>query len=240
MQAGLYVGVSAQLALQQRLTTIASNIANMNTAGYRAEEVKFEQLLASAGDRGVAFASEGQAFLSLRSGAIVKTDNPLDVAISGPGWLAIKTAAGTAYTRDGRLHMRANGAVETVNGNPVLDTGGSALSLDPNAGPAIITREGQISQGGRPVGTLGLYRIAAEAKLARGENASVIPDRAVTPVEDFSADGLIAGHIENANVDPVTEITRLIAVQRAFEGLSASLQTSEGSLSDAIKTLGGG
>ena len=240
MQAGLYVGVSAQLALQQRLATIASNIANMNTAGYRAEEVRFEQVLASTGDRGVAFASEGQPFLSQRSGAIVKTDNPLDVAIQGPGWLAIKTAAGTAYTRDGRLHMRASGAIETVNGNAVLDAGGSALSLDPNAGPATITREGQITQGGRLIGALGLYRIPAEAKLARSENASVIPDRGAVPVEDFSADGLIAGHIENANVDPVTEITRLIAVQRAFEGLSSSLQASESSLGDAIKTLGGG
>ena len=73
----------------------------------------------------------------------------------------------------------------------------------------------------------------------RAENASVLPDRPVTPVEDFNGDGLVQGHIENANIEPVTELTHLIAVQRAFEGLTASLQTSEGSLSDAIKTLGG-
>lgn len=240
MQAGLYVGVSAQLALQQRLETISSNIANMNTSGYRSEEVRFESLLADAGDRGVAFASTGSPYLSLRSGAIVKTDNPLDVAIQGSGWLAIRTGNGLAYTRDGRLHMRANGAIETVNGNPILDAGGSPLAIDPQAGVPTITRDGQISQAGRVVANLGLFAIPPDAQLKRGENASVVPDRPVTPIENSVSDGIIQGHVEDANVDPVREITRLIAVQRAFEGLTASLETSEASLSSAIKTLGGG
>ena len=239
MQAGLYVGVSAQVALKQRLDTIASNVANMNTSGYRAEEVRFETVLAKSGDRDVAFASTGDTFLSLKSGAIVKTDNPLDVAIAGNGWLAIKTSSGLAYTRDGRIHMRETGALETVNGNAVLDAGGSALGVDPNGGAVSITRNGEISQSGRQVGVLGLFELDPSATLLRGENASVVPDKPAKPVQDFTANGLVQGFIENANVNPVTEMTRLIAVQRAFESVVSSLQNTESSLGDAIKTLGG-
>ncbi|MBY0611509.1 MAG: flagellar basal-body rod protein FlgF [Beijerinckiaceae bacterium] len=239
MQAGLYVGVSAQVALKQRLETIASNVANMNTTGYRAEEVRFETVLARSGDRDVAFASTGDTFLSLKSGAIVKTDNPLDVAVAGSGWLSISTSGGPAFTRDGRIHMRETGALETVNGNAILDAGGTALSVDPNGGQVSITRNGEISQNGRQVGVIGLFEIDPGATLRRGENASVVPDRPARPVQDFSTNGIVQGFIENANINPVVEMTRLIAVQRAFESVASTLQTTESSLGEAIKTLGG-
>src|SRR3954451_6559244 len=102
MQAGLYVGLSAQIALQKRLETLANNVANANTAGFRAEEVRFETLLAQAGDKSVAYAATGDTFLSRKAGALVKTGNPLDIAVSGDGWLAVQGPGGPVYTRDGR------------------------------------------------------------------------------------------------------------------------------------------
>ena len=239
MQAGLYVGVSAQLALQQRMETIAGNVANMNTTGYRAEEVRFEQAFARSGDA-VSFASAGDAYLSRKNGAIVKTDNPLDIAVQGQGWLAIGTSGGTAYTRDGRLQMGETGALSTVNGNPYLDAGGAAISVDPNGGPLSITRNGEISQNGRQVASVGLFVIDPAATLTRSENASVVPDRPAAPVQDFTANGVVQGFIESANIDPVREMTRMIAVQRAFESVASALQASETSYGEAIKTLGGG
>src|SRR5689334_1202415 len=101
MSNGIAVALSGQIALERRLNTIASNIANMNTAGYRAEEVKFETLLANAGEGRVSFVSSGESFISRRAGPILPTGNSLDVAVDGDGWLALAGPSGTIYTRDG-------------------------------------------------------------------------------------------------------------------------------------------
>src|SRR5919201_1959887 len=103
MQTSLYVALSAQLTLQKRLDAIANNVANINTAGFKAEEVRFETLLSQAPLEPVSFVSSGDTYLSRRVGEIVKTDNALDVAVEGEAGLAIQTPAGTVYTRDGRL-----------------------------------------------------------------------------------------------------------------------------------------
>ena len=81
MQAGLYVTLSAQVALERRLTTIAANVANQSTPGYRAEEIDFKSLVSKAGSDPVAFVSQGQSFISRKAGVPIKTDNPLDVAV---------------------------------------------------------------------------------------------------------------------------------------------------------------
>ena len=91
MQSNLYVSLSGQLALQRRLDTIANNLANVSTAGFRSEEIKFSSLVSRTGADPVAFATEGETYLSRTPGALVKTDNPLDVAVQGDAWLAINT-----------------------------------------------------------------------------------------------------------------------------------------------------
>src|SRR6478735_370031 len=105
MQNGIYVALSAQMALQKRLDTIANNVANSGTAGYRAEEVKFETFLSQAGSNPIAFASAGDSYISRQAGELVQTENPLDVAVRGDAWLSIQTPSGPVYTRDGRMRM---------------------------------------------------------------------------------------------------------------------------------------
>ena len=150
MQTGLYVTLSAQVALDRRLQTIATNIANQSTPGYRAEEVDFKSLVSRSGETPVAFVSHGEAHISRKPGVPIKTDNPLDVAVQGDGWLALKAPSGIVYTRDGRMRMQADGALQSVNGYPVLDAGSSPILLDPDAGPVTIAQDGMITQGGSP------------------------------------------------------------------------------------------
>src|SRR5688572_2790534 len=109
MQGNLYVGLSAQISLQRRLETVANNVANASTAGFRAEEVKFEHLLSRVSADPVAYATSGQTYLSRKSGELVRTDNMLDVAVQGEAWLAVQAPTGTAYTRDGRMKMTDTG-----------------------------------------------------------------------------------------------------------------------------------
>ncbi|MBK1869658.1 flagellar basal-body rod protein FlgF [Taklimakanibacter albus] len=240
MQSGLYVALSAQLALQKRLDTVAGNIANAGTAGFRAEEVKFETLLMQAGSDQIAFTSPGETYLSRQAGELVQTGNPLDTAIKGDGWMAITTPSGTAYTRDGRMRMLESGELQTLGGNPILDVGGAPLLLDPLAGPPRIAADGMISQGNRQMGAIGLFRIPENAKLLRAADSSVIPDKPAEPVLDFVKDGVVQGFVERSNVNPVLEMSRLIQITRAFESVTSVLNESESSLQGAVKALGTG
>ena len=238
MQNGLYVAVSAQVALQRRLETIADNIANMNTVGYRATGVSFESEVARAGETRLSYVSAGADFLSRRVGGLVKTDNSLDFAIQGDGWFAIQTPSGVAYTRDGRTRLDESGTLRTLNGDTILDAGGAPIIVDGAAGALTVAADGMISQNGRQVGAIGLFAIDPGATLTRAENSGVVPDRPATPILEFTRNGVIQGAVESSNVDPVREMTRLIDVTRVFDGVAAEASQTETSLQDAIKALG--
>lgn len=238
MDSSMYVALSAQVALERRLDTIAQNVANLGTVGYRADEVKFDSVLSKAGDDSTAFVSSGDTFISRRAGALTQTDNKLDVAVQGDGWFAINTPSGTVYTRDGRMRMLENGELQTLNGYQVLDVGRAPLSLDPTAGPPIIARDGMITQHGQQVGAIGLFRIDSTTKLNRFENSGVVPEGNASEILDFSTNGVVQGFVEEANVNPISEISKLIAVTRAFDAANSMIDTSDTTARDAIKTLG--
>jgi flagellar basal-body rod protein FlgF len=254
MQSALYVSLSAQVSIEKRLETIANNMANMKTAGFRADAVKFEAALSRAASQPVAFSSAGDNFITRKPGSVTQTGNTLDVAIignttgnsltlgstaaTGGTWMAFSGPAGTVYTRDGRMQISSTGELQTVNGFPVLDAGGSPILVDPDAGPLTIGRNGTISQGTNQVGVLGLFNIPADAKLERFANSGVIPDRAATTVIDFAYAGFQQGYAEGSNVDPLQEMTQLMTATRAFQSVSAVIEGSEGTMQNAIRSLG--
>jgi len=238
MQNGLYVSLSAQVALERRLETIADNVANMNTVGYRATGVSFETEMARAGDAKLNYVSSGSDYVDRRAGGLTKTDNPLDFAVQGGGWFGIQTPRGPAYTRDGRARIDESGTLRTLNGDPILDAGGAPILIDGAGGPITVSADGMITQNGRQVGAIGLFAIDSGASLTRAENSGVVPDKPATPIIEFTRDGVVQGAVESSNVDPVREMTRLIDVTRAFDGVAAEATQSEASLQEAIKTLG--
>ncbi len=240
MSTDLYVATSAQIAQLRRLEGIAHNIANANTAGFRAAGVKFDTAMGHAGDQVVAFAGRGDVYVVREQGAVGFTGNSLDVAVDGEGWMAIDTPEGTAYTRDGRFHLTDTGDLMSVAGYAVLDSGGGPITLDPSAGPVEIAESGMISQGGKQVGSIGLFLIPADAKLARRDNSSFIPDKPAEPVEDFTTSSIRQGYIEGSNVNPILEMTRMIEASRAFDQAAAAVQQSDERTSEAIRTLAPG
>lgn len=238
MQSALYVALSAQVAMEKRLNTVANNVANMNTGGFRADEIKFEEVLSTVGKTDVAFSSAGQNFVSRRTGAITKTDNPLDVAIQGEAWFSFAAPSGKAYTRDGRMKMAENGDLQTIDGYPVLDAGGAPIALDPNGGPPIIGRDGAIHQGANQAGVLGLFNLSHDAKLSRFGNSGVFSSMPGAPVQEFTSTSVQQGFSEGSNVNPIMEMTKMIALQRNFDSASTTIQETEGTLMSAIRTLG--
>ena len=238
MRGNLYVSLSGQVALEKRLETVAANIANVNTAGYRAQGVAFSSVLSKVQDKPASFVTTGAEYVSRAQGPTTKTDNPLDVAIQGEGFFAVKTPAGTAFTRDGRMKLTESGELQTLNGYPMLDAGQATVRLDPNDGPPVITADGMVTQNGRQVGAIGLFSIPDEAKFKRYDNSALIPDVAPTAILDFSRNSVLQGFSEGSNINPVMEISKLIEIQRAYDGLASTMQSTESTQQDAVKTLG--
>lgn len=238
MQNGLYVALSSQIALEKRLTTIADNVANIGTVGFRATGVKFEDVVSGLGQKSVSFTSPGNTYLSGTSGPMKQTGNQFDFAIQGDAWFGIDTPAGTVMTRDGRFTMLETGQLVTLEGHPVLDAGGAPLQLDPRNGAPVAGRDGGLRQNGQLVGAIGLFNFDPGPDFQRFGNSGVIPATEPEPAVDRSDIGVVQGFVENSNVNPVLEMTRLIMVQRAFENAGALIRDSETAFDDAIKTLG--
>ncbi|MGX5804968.1 flagellar basal-body rod protein FlgF [Bradyrhizobium sp. Arg314] len=238
MQDSLYVALSSQIALERRLDTIADNVANASTIGFRATGVKFEDVVSGTGPKSVSFASSGKTYLSGAHGALTETGNPFDFAVQGDAWFAIDTPAGTVMTRDGRFSMNENGELMSIEGHPVLDSGGAPIQLDPRNGPPKAGADGSLRQNGQLVGAIGLYNFDPGENFVRYGNSGIVPARTPEPVTDRSDVGIAQGFLEESNVNPVLEMTRLIQVQRAFENTAALMRQTDSSTDDAIKTLG--
>lgn len=238
MQDSLYVALSSQIALERRLDTVADNVANASTVGFRATGVKFEDVVSGSGSKSVSFASSGNTYLSGAHGAVTETGNPFDFAIQGDAWFAIDTPVGTVMTRDGRFSMNENGELMSIEGHPVLDAGGAPIQLDPRNGPPKAGADGSLRQGDQLVGAIGLYNFDPGQNFVRYGNSGIVPARTPDPVTDRSDLGVAQGFLEESNVNPVLEMTRLIMVQRAFENTAALMRQTASSTDDAIKTLG--
>jgi len=239
MQSGLYVALSSQIALERRLTTIADNLANMNTVGFRATQLKFDDVMTRAESTRVDYVSEGEEYISTENGGLTQTKNPLDFATKGDTWFSVDTPSGKAITRDGRFSMLETGALVTLEGYPVLDPGGGPISLNPAAGPPDMSNDGTLYQNGQPVAILGLFEADVGPNFQRAGNSAIIPSQQPQPVVDRADAGVVQGYVEQANINPIQQMTQMITVSRAFENVTQLMRDSETSMSDAIKTLGG-
>jgi len=238
MDAASHVVLSAQVALERRMETIARNVANLGTVGYRADGVSFKAVLDGAGADSMARVAAGETYITRHAGRLSRTENRLDVAVQGDGWFAINTPSGVAYTRDGRMQITENGDLVTLNGYAVLDVGRAPIAIDPAGGDPIIARDGMITQQGQQIGAIGLFRIDDRAPLTRLDNSAVRPDGPVTEILDFTTDGVLQGFVEESNVNPVIEMSRLIMVARSFDSASSTIQAASERAQSAIKILG--
>jgi flagellar basal-body rod protein FlgF len=238
METSLYVGLSAQVALERRLVAIANNVANAGTAGFRAEGMHFSTVVSRTAPFSTAFASAGASHVNSSGGGLTKTGNPLDVAIQGQGFMSLQTPQGTIYTRDGRMQMLPTGDLVSLDGHAVLDASGSPLTLDPASGAPAIGRDGMVLQDGRQTGAIGLFEIDLSKDYARYENSGFVTRTPGVPIEDFARNGFAQGFVEESNVNPILEMTNLIAVQRAFEAVSSGMEQRDSTLRDTIQALG--
>jgi flagellar basal-body rod protein FlgF len=240
MQGSLYVALSSQIALERRLTTLADNVANSNTAGFRATEIKFNEVLANTGKTDVSFVNEGQEFLDTSNGGLRATGNQLDFAVRGDAWFMIETPTGQMLTRDGRFTITQAGELVNIDGYPVLDPGSAPIQLNPEGGTPKAGRDGGLTQNGVRLGAIGLFQADLSQGFQRQTSLGVVPVIPPEPLVDAAGAGVLQGYIEDSNVNPVSEMSHLIMVSRAFENASAMMKATEDTFKEAIRTLGSG
>ena len=232
MDSGLYAAYSGLLARTQALDTAANNLANVGTTGFRAQTDFFRSVLAGDGDPSVAsqvgdavndFGVLGGNLMDLGQGTITATGNPLDLALSGPGFFAVQTNQGVQYTRDGGFTRSDMGTLQTAKGEPVLDANCQPITIP--SGAISIAPDGSISvstaDGSAIVGQVGVFDFPSRGSLlALGTNrfvadAGTQPVRVDTEIQD--------GALEGANLDAVHGTMQLILVQRQAEMMQKAL-----------------
>ena len=137
MENAQLVSLSRQIALQRQMDVVANNMANINTTGFKAEDMLFEQYRMPgaadndfAGNQSVDYTQDWATIHDMTVGALDQTGNPLDVALSGPGFMTVQTPAGNRYTKAGSLAINAQGTLVDLSGNAVLSDAGTPLILD--------------------------------------------------------------------------------------------------------------
>ncbi|MEQ5870640.1 flagellar hook basal-body protein [Sagittula sp. NFXS13] len=237
MDNSTYVALSKLSALERQLDVTSNNIANASSSGFKAERVLFESYLeksnAAVGGEGTHYVLDRGSYVDDTPGVVVQTGNPLDLALTGEGWFAYEMPDGrTGYGRDGQLVLNAQGQVTTANGAQILDLGGAALNIPPQFANALtISDDGVISSpDGGVMGQVGIFELPDRQTLSRAGGGMFVPqaeDAGLVP--DDTGSTVIQGAVESSNVQPVTEVTRLIQIQQAYQH-SLNLMASDDEL----------
>ena len=234
----IYLSMSGAKATMQRQDTLANNLANVSTPGFRAELQAFRAVpVQGSGASTRVYALETTTGYDGSSGAITATGRNLDVAVTGSSWLSVQALDGTeAYTRGGSFDVSSDGMLVTRSGLPVLGDGGP-IQIPPNA-VVSIGGDGTVSAKGTDGKTTAVGRlkvVTPEAPLTRGVDGLF---RA--PDGDLSADTnarVQDGALEGSNVSPVETMVAMISAARQFEAQMKMLSTAEGNEKAAAQLL---
>jgi flagellar basal-body rod protein FlgF len=242
MDNGIYVGLSRQMVLRRELDIVANNIANADTTGFKVESLlektePSEPAFTLQGPRPVKFVGEDGVLRDFGQGGFRRTDAPLDVAIEGQGFFQVTTPQGPRYTRDGRFRLDDAGRLVTEGGSPVADDGGGEISLDPQKGAITIAQDGTITQGTERVGKLGVVNFTTLSTLEKtGDNLyRNTSNQQPQPNPDAN---LRQGMLENSNVQPIQQITRMIEVSRAYEQMTKIVDSQAELSKSAVQRMG--
>lgn len=234
------LGLQTQRVLQRRMDVAANNLANVATAGFKADAVVFEELdgtraYAEEDPREIRFVRDIGLTRDMSQGPISITGNPLDVAIEGQGFFMVEGPNGPLYTRDGAFTLTGEGRLVTTDGRAVLSSGGAPIVFDPQGESPAIGRDGAISVAGVEVGRIGVANFAAPSALSKvGDN--LWSAQGQTPGE---FDGVVVqGALEGSNVRPVAELTRLIEISRAYQSAARLVSSADDLRKSAIERLG--
>jgi flagellar basal-body rod protein FlgF len=236
MENSLYVGLSAQVALEARMALTANNVANINTPGYRGQNGLFKEYVSDQRrmDADVSLVYDYGQYQMTDPGPIKETGNPLDVALVGPGFMGVNTPAGVQYTRAGNFSLNANGEIVNSRGENVVDQGGGIISIPADAQYVSIDEKGVVSTDQGEVGNIMIAEFKNYQDLKPAGNGNYTTDEQPTPAVDTR---MFQGKVEGSNVQGVVEMTRMIDVSREYQSMQRLVQTEHERQRTAIQRL---
>lgn len=243
----IYIGMAGAKQAMEQQASVANNMANVSTPGFRAQINNFRAVPVvgeEVATRAMVVATTPGA--DMRAGPLMQTGRALDVAVRGDGWLTVQMPDGSeAYTRVGNLQVGADGQLMTMDSRPLLGDAGPLVV--PPGSSLVVTGDGVVTAlgagdpavGAAEVGRLKLVNPAA-SDLVRGDDGLFrMQAGAVAPPADPNV-RLLTGALEGSNVNPVEVMVAMIANARRFEMQMKTLQTAESNDQQANKLLSNG
>jgi len=240
METTTYIALSRQATLRRQMDVVANNIANMNTTGFKGERMMFVEHLVKSkggeqilGDK-VSYVRDIATMRDLSDGPLEQTGNPFDVAVAGEGYFIIQTETGNRYTRNGRFQLDDGGQLVNQAGQPVLSDGGQPFFFAPGDGKPAIGPDGTISTANGELGRLAVVTFDNQHQMRPGAGGLFATEGEPKPVEKPR---IVQGMLEGSNIQPVVEMSRLIEVQRKYEGVRNFLDKEDERQRRMIKDL---
>ncbi len=239
----IYIAMTGAREVTRQQAAVSHNLANVSTHGFRQELSVFRALpVVGEGARTRAFVAETTPRTDFTEGAVQVTGRALDVAVKGPGWIAVQDASGQeAYTRMGHLQIGSNGVLQTAGGLSVVGDGGP-LAVPPEQ-ELLIAKDGTVSTA--PIGqnvagvtVAGRIKLVnpAELDLRRGEDG-LFRRADGQPAEADAGVQLVSGALESSNVNAAEALVNMVSLARQFEMQMKVLGNAEANHRSTDKVL---
>lgn len=220
------------------MDAVANNVANMNTPGYKSENVLFaEYLVRPQRDVPLSFVEDKGMVRNLTEGPLTKTGNTFDLALNGKGFFVVDDGeGGQRYTRSGRFQLDNSGQIVNQQGQPVLSAAGQPITIPEGTTDVSISPDGTVSADTEVVGAIGVVRFDDPRAMRREANNLYSAEE--TPTPDVNT-RIMQGMLEESNVNAVEEMTRMIEVHRAYTANQRVLQDEHDRIRRAVRVIAG-
>ena len=241
METSTLIALSRQGGVRRQLDIVANNIANMNTTGFKGEQMMFTQHLVKSGGGQrllgpkLAFTRDIATMLDTSDGPMEKTGNSLDLGINGEGYFVIQTENGERYTRNGHFQLDDGGQLVNQNGDPLLSTANEPLFLSPEDTEIAISRDGTVSTNNGDLGRIRLVGFENPQNLKRGADGLFNTDERP---KDIESPEINQGMLEGSNVKPIFEMARMITIHRNYDNIRNFIKREDERMRNMVKELG--
>ena len=240
MESSITVTLSRQAGLRRQLDVIANNMANMNTTGFKSQNMMFVDMLVKnrSAERPleskVAYTRDLATWRDFSEGPLKDTGNPLDVAVRGDGYFVVDTPDGERYTRNGNFQLNDQGQLVDQRGDAVMSEGGQPFTVAPGDQNISIARDGTVSTANGDLGRLRVVRFDNEQQLHETFSGLYTADAEPQAVDNPD---VVQGMLEGSNVEAVVELTHMINVNRDHAAVDKFIEGEDDRIRRMVREL---